>query len=93
MGAWLHRVATNRALDHVRSEQRRKARESEFAAEQPRETHPLRDEIFAHVDEAIAELPDDVRVAVVAHFLRGESHGAIARATGDVELSVGVATK
>ena len=82
LGAWLHRVATNRSLDRVRSERRRKTREANFVAGQPLQVEPTWNDVYAQVDEAITELPEKLRVAVVAHYLGGESHGAIARATG-----------
>ena len=82
LAAWLHRVATNRSLDRVRSEQRCKTREAHFAAGQPLQVESNWDDIYPHVDEAIAELSEELRVTVVAHYLQGESHGAIARATG-----------
>lgn len=82
LGAWLHRVATNRALDHVRSKRRRRQREAGFVAEQPSHAELVWDDIYDCVDEAVAELPEELRACVVAHYLLGESHGEIARATG-----------
>lgn len=88
LGAWLHRVATNRALDRIRSERRRKQREARFATEQPSQAEPAWDDIYDRLDEAVAELPEELRVPVVAHYLLGQSHGEIARATGVARRTV-----
>lgn len=67
-GAWLHKVATCRALDVVRQNIARRRREEAYAAEHPRvpdswaEVEPL-------VDEALDALPDDQRELLVLHFL------------------------
>jgi len=82
LGAWLHRVATNRALDRIRSEQRRKTREADFVAEQPSHAEPTWNDVYAYVDEALAELPEEFRIPVAAHYLLGESHAEIAASTG-----------
>lgn len=88
LGAWLHRVATNRALDRLRSEQRRKVREVDFVAAHPSRTELEWNDVYEYVDEAIAELPEELRVPVVAHFLRGESRVKIARAAGITRRTV-----
>jgi len=82
LGPWLHRVATNRALDRIRSEQRRKTREAGFVAELPSRVEPAWDDVYSCVDEVLAELPEEVRIPVVAHYLLGESHAEIAASTG-----------
>ena len=101
LGAWLHRVATNRALDRVRSNKRRRTRERAYASEQPSSVDPEWDDIYPLVDAAIAELPDKLRVLIVAHFLEGASYTAIADsigvsrqvATNRVQKGVGVLRK
>lgn len=82
LAAWLHRIATNRALDRIRSEQRRQAREAKYAAEQPVLADPEWGDIYASVDEAIAALPEELRAPLVAHYLLGQSHAEIAAASG-----------
>ena len=82
LGAWLHRVATNRALDRIRSEQRRKTREADFVAEQSSRVEPAWNDVYTCVDEAVAELPEELRIPVVAHYLLGESHAEIAGSIG-----------
>ncbi len=81
-GPWLHRVATNRALDHLKSGERRRRREEEFAKEGDAALEPVWDDIYKHVDQAIAELPEKLRVAIVAHFIEDQTHEAIAQQEG-----------
>src|SRR5690606_1702443 len=40
------------------------------------------DDIYPMVDEAIAALPDDLRVALIAAYLEGQPHRAIAKSLG-----------
>lgn len=82
LGAWLHRVATNRALKTLTSTQRREARELRVAAELPERTRGEWDDIYEHVDAAIDALPPELREAVVGHFLEGQSKVALARTLG-----------
>jgi RNA polymerase sigma-70 factor (ECF subfamily) len=77
LGAWLHTAATNLAVDAIRSEAARRRREHEYAADSLEERLEAEAEVSSwaelspHVDEAMAELPEDDRALLVAHFLRG----------------------
>jgi len=82
LGPWLHRVATRIALNKRRGDVRRAQREKRFAAESQQETEVAWDDVYGLVDEAIAGLPDQLRMPLVAHFLENRSHAAIAEATG-----------
>jgi len=82
LGAWLHRVATYRALNHLNAENRRAEREARYERERPKHTEIGWDDIYELVDEAIAALPDKQRDVVVAHYLEGKTHDAIARELG-----------
>lgn len=82
LGSWLHTVATNRALKHMESVQRRRAREVRAAADGPAYTRTVWDDLYEHVDAAIAELPEDLRAALVGHFLEGQGKADLARALG-----------
>lgn len=55
-GVWLIEIARRQALDHLRSEGRRRRREERFAATEPR-TAP---------EPRVAGIPDDMRVAMTA---------------------------
>ena len=82
LGAWLHGMATNRSLKRIRSEKRRKDRESRFSRESIRTTEPSWSDIYGYVDEAVAELPPKQRDAVVLYFFEDRTHDAIARQLG-----------
>ncbi len=82
LGAWLHRVATNRALDCIRKDKRRRRREATYAAQHPVSTATTWDDISSFVDEAIAELPNHLRIPVVEHFYNDRSHAQIAEELG-----------
>jgi RNA polymerase sigma-70 factor (ECF subfamily) len=82
VGAWLHRVATNKALNRRRQAIHRRRRERQFSEDVALGREVVWDDIHDLVDEAIAGLPDHLRLPIVAHFLEGESHDAIARTLG-----------
>ncbi len=78
LGAWLHRVATNRCLDRLRSAKRRVKRETAFVESGPKTAEPSWQDLYELVDEAIAALPAKQRDAITAYFLQGRSHVEIA---------------
>ena len=82
LGAWLHRVATNRAIDRIRRAQRRQAWEARFASAREVSTEIGWDDIYQHVDEVIAALPEKLRGPLVAHYLEGRTHAEIAGELG-----------
>ena len=61
LGAWLHGMAVNKCRMRIRTEGRRKEREARYAATQQEHVETPLDDVYAHVDEAIAELPEDIR--------------------------------
>jgi len=82
LAGWLHTLATHRSLDRIRSDARRRAREERYVTEAPEEVLPEWDDVRPLVDEAIAALPEELRYPIVAHFLEGETHAAIASTLG-----------
>ena len=79
LGGWLHVLATHRCLDLIRSQASRRKREADHVqvvATTEREVGW--DEIKAVVDEAIAELPINMREPLVQHFFGGTTHDEIA---------------
>ena len=78
IGAWLHTVATRRALDRVKAEGRRSERERSYAAALEARNEHEWDDTREFVDEAIASLPNDLRIPIVLRFLEGRTHEAIA---------------
>jgi RNA polymerase sigma factor (sigma-70 family) len=93
LGGWLHRAATQVAIDVHRSEKARRHRESAFADEstrhrmeaaadeEPREATSWA-EVSPLVDAALSELPDDSRQLLVEHFLEGKTQQQIAAERG-----------
>ncbi len=82
LGGWLHTLATHRSLNRLKETHRRRERETRYAASRQTTAQLKWDDIYEFVDEAIAELPEEVRMPLIAHFLQGESHKSIAAATG-----------
>lgn len=83
-GAWIARVARNRALDVVRSRTVRS--ESELPDAMPLDD-ALEDTAFAHIDaeqvrSALSQLPEEQRNPIELGFFGGITHEDIARQTG-----------
>ena len=80
LAGWLHNMALNKAKNLLKSEQRRKHREHSAAQEEARATpEPSWDEIAPLVDQAIADLPDELGEPIIAHFLQKQSHAEVAK--------------
>lgn len=81
LGAWLHTVAVRRSINHVRSDSRRRKRETVFAeaADSVTSTDVSLEEVLSAVDEAIIDLPDHLRAVVVGRFLESRTHVDLAR--------------
>jgi RNA polymerase sigma factor (sigma-70 family) len=84
LGAWLHRVATNRALDRIKSQNRRSAREQKYSDERVEKvtTTVVWNDIYDSIDEAINDLPDKIREPMVQHFFENRTHSQIANGLG-----------
>jgi RNA polymerase sigma factor (sigma-70 family) len=82
LGGWLHAAAVSRSLDVIKRDSRRRERERHFAQRHGDTQEIVWNDIEEVIDEAIAALPDDLRMLVVAHFLERQTHEAIARETG-----------
>jgi RNA polymerase sigma factor (sigma-70 family) len=82
VGSWLYGVATRRCLHRLRSERRRRMREERYSMLLEANTMPEWNDVQEHLDQEIAQLPDSLREPLVAHFIEGKSHAAIARALG-----------
>lgn len=82
LGGWLHRAATSRSLDRIRSEARRRAREQAYSEATAQAAEATWDDIQGHVDAAINQLPESTRDMIVAHFLGRKTHEEIAAELG-----------
>jgi len=88
LAGWLYRVAVRRSLDQMKSESRRKRREARYMETMDMSASVTWDDIQAHVDEAIAALPEKLREPIVYRFLEGQTHEAIARTLGISDSTV-----
>jgi len=79
VAAWLHRVAWNRACDAVRRETTRKRVEDAMAESWHTDREATWSDIEPHVDEALNELPQELREVLVLYFLEGRTQAEIAR--------------
>ncbi len=84
---WLHRVATHKAIDHVRRDASRRHRERQYAAKKPRETAHWKD-ISPYVDESLNNLDPELRDILICHFLEGHTTRAIAAMRGISQATV-----
>jgi len=77
LGGWLHRTATQLAIDVARSDSARRRRELRFTQSSPKEVSGW-EELSPLIDEALTELPEEMRSLLVRHFLQGKTQAALA---------------
>ena len=82
LAAWLHRTATNKSIDVLRSQSRR--HEAEKRWESPAEGVADLDwaDVEPFVDEAIESLPETLRTSLVRYYLRSHTQREIAESLG-----------
>jgi RNA polymerase sigma-70 factor (ECF subfamily) len=77
LGGWLHRTATHLAVDALRSESSRKRREIAYTRDFDRDASSWA-ELSPCVDQALSELPEELRTLLVRHFLLGRTQAQLA---------------
>lgn len=82
LGPWLHRVATNRAINRLKSDSARLRREVASPPPAPLAPDFARAELESLLDEALLALPAPLREALVGHYLLGKSQQALAAEWG-----------
>ncbi len=91
LAAWLHRTTVNVTIDTWRSESRRRNREQQAAFMQPETntatTHAFWDEISPNLDEAIDQLNDDDRQAILLRFFKAKPMREVGTALGVSEAA------
>jgi RNA polymerase sigma factor (sigma-70 family) len=92
LAAWLHRTTVNVTIDTWRSETRRRNREQQAVAMQQPETntaaaHAFWDEISPGLDEAIDQLNDDDRQAILLRFFKAKPMRDVGAALGVSEAA------
>ena len=78
---WMYRVATNACLDELRRRGRRpRPGIPDHAIDQPSDRPPLEEAVTNRltIDDALADLPEDFRVAVVLRDVQGMDYAQIA---------------
>jgi len=89
LAGWLHRCATDISIDEVRRRALRKNKEevrSRMNASSNNES--TWNDLAPHLDNALEELPDDLRVVVVEHFLQRRTQAEVARELGVSAMTV-----
>jgi RNA polymerase sigma factor (sigma-70 family) len=76
--AWLHTRACSRAIDALRRRAAQRQHEDSAMETDHRSDEPSWSEIRPLVDEALEQLPDELRTALVMHFLQQKSQADIA---------------
>ena len=79
ISSWLHAVATHRALNRIRTNKRRASRERQYKIEPASAGEAGWEEIWQHIDQAIAALPEKYREPIVMRFIDGRTQEFIAR--------------
>jgi RNA polymerase sigma factor (sigma-70 family) len=80
---WLHAVARCRSVDALRKAASRRHYEEQAATRAQEDPGPAWAEIAPHVDHALDELPERLRLPIILHYLEGHSQSDVAS-----ELSV-----
>jgi len=81
LGAWLHRTATHLSLDCLRSENSRRKREIAYEGDCQREASTWA-ELSPAIDQALTELPEELQLLLVRHYLLGQTQSELAEQTG-----------
>jgi RNA polymerase sigma factor (sigma-70 family) len=87
---WLHAAARSRSLNLVRGQARRQRHEAQAPPPEPSDPASLArwQEIAQVIDEAIAELPDELREPIILHYLQGQSQPQVAAALGTSQPTI-----
>jgi RNA polymerase sigma-70 factor (ECF subfamily) len=78
----LHTMAQRESYNLRKADTRRQVRERAYSDAHAEPDTITFDDISNHVDAAIGSLPEKERAIIVAHFLEGQTHGAIAEELG-----------
>jgi RNA polymerase sigma factor (sigma-70 family) len=84
VAGWLHRTATTRSLNVLRSRSRRKIREREVTV--GKDMSAVNDvtgnELRRIIESALTAMPEDLRLPMILHFVDGRSQRDVALALG-----------
>lgn len=82
LGGWLYRQACRRAANHVRSETRRKNRESIAMETLPISPSPVNEAMIEELDDALLALPAKDRDALILRFFEGKEFKSLGATLG-----------
>jgi len=82
IGGWLHTVAVQGAIDILRSENSRKARECSVASRRIVTSEARWEDVEGELDTALESLSERLRVPIVLYFLEGRTQEDVAAALG-----------
>jgi len=89
LAGWLHRCATNMSIDEMRGRALRKRTEEVNAKMNAASRNdPTWHELAPHVDKALDELPEHLRIAIVEHLLQRRTQAEIAEQLGVSAMTV-----
>ena len=87
LSGWLHTVATHRSLNSLRNAATRRHYET-LAMPTQSPNDATWQELAPHVDQALSELPDPLRVPLLLHFLQSRSQSDIAAQLGRSQATI-----
>jgi len=82
IAGWLHTVAVRSAIDVLRGETARKARERAVVPRKVEASESRWEDVEGEVDTAVESLPERLRVPIVLYFLEGQTQEDVAAALG-----------
>lgn len=82
---WLHRIAVNEALQHVRKDERREKRREPMPRAIPVEPDPTDVLLEKRLEGALDQLPDGMREVLTLHDVEGHTHREIGEMLGIAE--------
>ena len=85
LAGWLRSAATSRSLNAIRSRSRRKIREREFSDDADATVPPFDlagSDLHRLIQVALRELPDDLRLPMMMHYIDGQSQRDVAAELG-----------
>lgn len=77
--SWLHSIAVNQFLMHLRSEKRRTQNTEEFGKEKNINNPKHINDIRMDIETAIKALPEQAKIVLVLHDIEGYKHNEIAK--------------
>jgi len=89
LGGWLHHCATDMSINEKKRQTARRLREEVSSKmNSVSNNDPTWNEMAPHVDKALDELPDDLRIVIVEHFFRRRTQAELAKEQGVSAMTI-----